>query len=121
MFLVLLMKKKFKWILLVAPLLYTQHAIADEAALDNKAALSLSGYLETYYIHDFNRQSDGERPNFTYSHNIAGKPSVNLALIKAAYLKENIRGNLAIGSGSYMRANYAAEPDDLQKIYEPNI
>lgn len=112
---------KFKWLLLVAPLISTQHAIADEAALDDKAALSLSGYLETYYIHDFNRQSGGERPDFTYSHNIAGKPSVNLALVKVAYLKENIRGNLAIGSGSYMRANYAAEPDDLQKIYEANI
>lgn len=39
--------------------------------------LSMSGYLETYYLHDFNRPNDEIRPSFTYSHNITDSPSIN--------------------------------------------
>lgn len=97
------------------------NAAADEVAPGNSSALHLSGYLESYYIHDFNQQAVHERPGFVYSHNMAGKPSINLALLKAGIDTEKVRANLAIGSGTYMRANYAAEPQDLQKIFEANI
>jgi hypothetical protein len=50
-----------------------------------------------------------------------GKPSINLGFIKASFNNEPLRANLALGSGTYMRANYAAEPKDLQKIFEANI
>lgn len=83
--------------------------------------LRVSGYLETYYLHDFNHPSSNLRPSFTYSHNVTDKPSINLGFIKASVNADRIRANLALGSGTYMRANYALEPRDLQKVFEANV
>jgi len=85
------------------------------------APVQWSAYLETYQIHDFNQPADHRRPDFVYSHNLTDRPSVNLAVLKAALSTERVRGNLALGSGSYMRANYAAEPQGLRNLYEANI
>lgn len=105
----------------MAILLFTNVVYADESLTETESALKVSGYLETYYLHAFNHHSGHLRPSFIYSHNISGKPSVNLAMVKATYSKDTLRANLALGSGSYMRANYALEPDDLQKVYEANF
>ncbi len=100
---------------------FSQQAFAAEASQESPNNLSISGYLETYYLHDFNHPSDDLRPSFTYSHNVTDKPSINLGFIKASFNAERVRTNLALGSGTYMRANYAAEPSDLQKLFEANI
>ncbi|HQN64271.1 MAG TPA: porin [Methylophilus sp.] len=102
-------------------LLFFGASFASMAAEENARVFSLNGYLETYYIHDFDHASNDTRPSFAYSHNKTGKPSINLAIIKARLDSDNIRANLALGSGSYMRANYALEPKDLQKVFEANI
>lgn len=97
------------------------HALfATKAMADAEPVLNLSGYLETYHVHDF-AQNDSARPNFVYSHNVANQPSINLAMLKAAFKNGRVRAHLALGSGTYMRANYALEPDDLQKIFEANF
>lgn len=97
------------------------NAFADEASFKSKIPLKVSGYIESYHIHDFNRSSIGTRPSFAFSHNETGKPSINLAIIQADLDFENVRAHLALGSGTYMRANYAREPDSLQKIYAANV
>lgn len=89
------------------------------AFADSAAELKLSGYFEAYHAHDF-EQSGRSRPDFIYSHNVANHPSINLAMLKAAFTSSRVRANLALGSGTYMRANYALEPKDLQKIVEAN-
>ncbi len=83
-------------------------------------ALTLSGYVESYYVRDFNDPPNHKRPYFTYSHNRANDLSINLAMVKANLNTQRVRGNLALASGTYMRANYAAEPKDLQNIFEAN-
>lgn len=83
--------------------------------------MQLSGYLESYVIDDFNQPANDRRPAFVYSHNITDSPAINLAMLKAALTTERVRGNLALGAGTYMRANYAAEPHGLRNIYEANI
>lgn len=95
--------------------------ITEHAPDHTNRALQFSGYLETYYIHDFNDPGNHRRPDSVYSHNVTDSPSINLAMLKAALTTERIRGNLALGSGTYMRANYAAEPHGLRNIYEANI
>lgn len=95
--------------------LFARSALADTAP-----ELNFSGYLEAYHVHDVN-QDGSTRPNFIYSHDVANRPSINLAMIKAAFNSKVVRANLALGSGTYMRANYAAEPNDLQKIFEANL
>jgi hypothetical protein len=83
--------------------------------------LSISGFAEAYYSYDFNNPVDNNRPSFLYSHNRHNEFNVNLAFVKASYNTEKIRANIAIAAGTYMNANYAAEPGVLKNIYEGNV
>ncbi|RQO29867.1 hypothetical protein DBR32_14915 [Taibaiella sp. KBW10] len=93
----------------------------EENAEPHKNPLSISGYAEAYYLYDANRPIRNERPGFVYSHNRANEVTVNLAYLKAGYSTEKVRASLALAVGTYMNANYAAEPGVLKNIYEANI
>lgn len=83
--------------------------------------ITISGYAEAYYSYDFNKPDNHTRPSFIYSHNRANEVNLNLGLIKAAYNNDRLRANVALGVGTYMNANLAAEPGVLKNIYEANI
>ncbi|HEX5652890.1 MAG TPA: outer membrane beta-barrel protein, partial [Chitinophagaceae bacterium] len=85
-----------------------------------KPVLNFSAFAEVYYAYDCNRPADQNRPGFIYSHNRHNEFSVNLAFIKAAYNAERVRANLAFAAGTYINANYAAEPGVLKNLYEAN-
>ncbi len=83
--------------------------------------LTLSGYIEAYYTHDFtSSKTSQERPGFLYNHKRNREVNLNVAFIKAAYSGERVRGNLAIQVGTYAQYNYAAEQDLVKNIYEAN-
>lgn len=104
-----------KYILIAITLLFIQTTFAQDTT-----SLKISGYLETYYSYDFNKPSNNTRPGFIYSHNRNNEVNVNLAFIKANYQTERVRGNLALALGTYMSANYAAEPDVMKNAFEAN-
>lgn len=81
---------------------------------------TISGYLEAYYNHDFNRPENNTTPSFLYNFNRAGEVNLNLGFIKGTYNSERVRANLTLAVGTYMNANYAAEPGVLRNIYEAN-
>lgn len=83
-------------------------------------AFSISGYLETYYTYDFGNPENHTRPAFTYSHNRHNEINLNLGYIKAAFVTNKVRSNLALAAGTYMNANYAAEPNVLKNLFEAN-
>lgn len=109
--------------LFITPLLsLALTAQAEDAETPNSSTpVQLSAYLETYATEDFNNPVNGRRPDFIYSHHVTDSPSINLAMLKAALTTERVRGNLALGAGTYMRANYAAEPHGLRNMYEANV
>ncbi|GAB3959667.1 porin [Spirosoma harenae] len=83
--------------------------------------LTLSGYIEAYYTHDFTApKTTQERPGFLYNHKRNREVNVNLAFIKGAYVGERVRANLAIQVGTYAQYNYAAEQDLVKNIFEAN-
>lgn len=83
--------------------------------------LKISGFAEVYYQYDLNNPENNSRPGFIYSHNRNNEVNVNLAFVKASYEAERLRANLALGVGTYMNANYAAESGVLKNIYEANV
>lgn len=87
----------------------------------SKNALTVSAYAEIYYQYDFNKPSQGKRPDFIYSHNRHNEFNLNLGFIKASYNKENLKANLAFGTGTYINANYSAEPDVIKNMVEANV
>ncbi|MGB3076279.1 MAG: porin [Chitinophagales bacterium] len=86
----------------------------------SKSNLSFSGYAEVYYTYDFNRPDNHVRPSFIYSHNRHNEFNLNLGFLKASYNSDRVRANVALAAGTYMNANYAAEPGVLKNIYEAN-
>lgn len=83
--------------------------------------LKISGYAEIYYQYDFSNPENNTRPSFVYSHNRNNEVNLNLGFVKANYETETFRGNLALAAGTYMNANYAAEPGVLKNVYEANV
>lgn len=85
-----------------------------------KSTLVFSGYVETYYSYDLGNPDNHNRPGFMYSHNRHNEFNLNLGFLKAAYQSDRTRANLALGAGTYLNANLAAEPNVLKNIYEAN-
>jgi hypothetical protein len=109
-----------KKILVVAFLITGTNLFAQDST--QKAApvnpFTFSGYVEIYYSYDFNKPPDNNKPAFFYSHNRHNEFNLNLGYLKGSYNAERIRANLAIAAGTYMNANYAAEPGTFKNIYE---
>jgi len=81
---------------------------------------TVTGYLETYYVYDFNKPANNTRPSFVYSYNRHNEVNLNLGFVKGSYNTDNVRANLALMAGTYSNANLAAEPGVLKNIYEAN-
>jgi hypothetical protein len=101
-------------------LLFGISAFAQDSTKEQSDPLSFSGFVEAYYGYDFNKPEDNNRPAFVYSHNRHNEFNVNLAYVKGSYNAERVRANIAVAIGTYMNANYAAEPGVLKNIYEAN-
>jgi hypothetical protein len=108
---------KTRLLLLVAFWLGCHYLNAQEQAHE---ALTFSGYLEMYYLFNFNRPANNTQPGFIYSHNRVNEVNVNLGFLKASYETEKVRGNFALMTGTYANANLAAEPGVLKNIFEAN-
>lgn len=92
----------------------------DTTNTNKPSPLTISGYAEAYYSFDLNKPTDNNRPAFLYSHNRHNEFTANLAFIKASYNTERVRANVALAAGTYINANYAAEPGVLKNILEAN-
>lgn len=97
------------------------HAIAQDST--ESAAVSpfaVSAYVESYYVQDFRKTDNHTMPGFIYNHNRTGEVNLNLAFLKGSYTGDRVRANLALAAGTYMNANYAAEPGVLKNVFEAN-
>ncbi len=93
---------------------------AATTAMPN-TGLTVSGYIEAYYNHDFTApKTQQERPGFLYNHKRNREVNVNLAFAKLAYTNERVRGNLALQVGNYAQYNYAAEQELTKNVFEAN-
>lgn len=88
---------------------------------ETKSSFTVSGYVEAYYNQDFNKPLSNSAPGFLYNFNRTGEVNLNLAFMKASYSTDRVRGNLALAAGTYVNANYAAEPGVLKNIFEANV
>lgn len=106
-----------KRILLGTTLLVSIQLFSQDSA---KGPLTISGYTEVYYQYDFNKPQNNNRPGFIYSHNRHNEFNLNLGFIKIGYDDKRVRANLALAAGTYINANYAAEPGILKNVFEAN-
>jgi hypothetical protein len=103
------MQKQMKKLIGILLLLIVNDTVAQNA-------LNISGYMEIYYNHDFNTT-----PSFLYNFTRNNEVNLNLGYLKASYNTDRARANFTFATGTYMNANYSAEPGLLKNIYEANI
>jgi hypothetical protein len=110
------MKTNKLWVLILATVIAVEAFAQD----DKPSPFSVNGYLETYYVYDFNKPENNTRPGFVYSFNRHNEVNLNLGFVRGSYTTDNVRANLALMAGTYPNANLAAEPGVLKNIFEAN-
>lgn len=86
-----------------------------------KPEASLTGFMDVFYVYDFNRPQGTERQAFLFNHNRHNEFNLNLGLVKLSMEHPKYRANLALQTGTYANDNYAAEPGLLKNIFEGSI
>jgi hypothetical protein len=87
----------------------------------NGPEIKLSGFLDVFYVYDFNRPSGASRQPFLFNHNRHNEFNLNLGFVKLAVDHRKYRANITLQTGTYAIDNYAAEPGLLQNIFEANV
>jgi putative OmpL-like beta-barrel porin-2 len=85
----------------------------------SKVKIDFSGYLETYYVYDFNRPDSDLRQIFFYNHNRHNEFNVNLGLLRSSISYENFYAKITIQAGTYVEDNYVNE--DVKFLNEAYI
>lgn len=98
-------------------LLYAQ----NDSTWQQKPTLNLSGFLDVFYVYDFNQPQGTERQPFLFNHNRHNEFNLNLGFVKLELEHTKYRANLALQTGTYSNDNYSAEPGLLKNIFEANV
>lgn len=115
------LKGKMKKILTAIAIILAATGYAqDSTKLQPAPAIIFSGYVEGYYSYDFNKPANNTKAGFIYSHNRHNEFNINLAYVRGAYTAGKVRGTVALAVGTYMNANYTAEPGTLKNVFEAN-
>lgn len=83
--------------------------------------LKVSGFVDVFYVYDFNQPQGTERQPFLFNHNRHNEFNLNLGFVKLELTQAKYRANFALQTGTYANDNYAAEPGLLKNIFEANI
>lgn len=83
--------------------------------------IRISGFMDVFYVYDFNRPETAYRQPFLFNHNRHNEFNLNLGLLTVAVENARYRANLALQTGTYAHDNYAAEPGILKNIFEANV
>lgn len=106
--------------LAIACILQANAQDSTVAVAGNAPPFAVSAYVESYYLQDFRKTDSHTMPGFIYNHSRTGEVNLNLAFLKGSYTGDRVRANLALAAGTYMNANYAAEPGVLKNVFEAN-
>jgi hypothetical protein len=85
-----------------------------------RGPIRIDAFLDTYFAYGFNRPFDRIR-QFATSPARFNDFAVNLAVLHGHYDAERVRASLGLATGTYMEANYVAEPQLFQNIYEAYV
>lgn len=106
---------------LVSFCLLTPVLAQNESSWQEEPEINISGFLDIFYVYDFNEPQGTQRQPFLFNHNRHNEFNVNLAMMKLGLNNAKYRANLALHAGTYPNDNYAAEPGLLKTIYEANV
>lgn len=103
---------------ITAPDTTVTRAAASAPAPPAASPLTFYCFVDGYFGYDFHDPASHVRPGFLYSHNRTNEFALNQGLVGARYQDAHVRAALGLHAGTYVEANYAAEPNTLKNIYE---
>ncbi|MFD0933559.1 porin [Psychroflexus salinarum] len=116
------MKKLFKNTYLLALLLFSINTYSQvNEAWEEKPSLSIYGFVDAFYMYDFNEPQGNKRQSFLFNHNRHNEYNLNLGLIKLGLDHSRYRANLALQAGTYANDNYAQESGVFKNVFEANV
>lgn len=86
-----------------------------------KPNFTIEGYLDAFYVYDFNQPLSQKRQPFLFNHNRHHEVNLNLGYLKLGMEHAKYRAKLILQTGTYTDDNYAAEPQILQRLFEANV
>lgn len=111
-----------KYIIYLLLLLTFNFAQAQTSAVwKEKPMLNFSGFVDIFYVYDFNKPDDVKRQPFFYHHNRHSEFNLNLGLLQFNLTHTKYRAVLALHTGTYVEDNYAAESGVMKIINEAKI
>ncbi len=89
--------------------------LASDTIQPPVSKFNVTGAVDVYYAYDFNQPIQKDRQYTTQAarHN---EFNINWAYIHLNYFDNQVRGNLALHTGTYAVFNYADEPNQLLKL-----
>lgn len=110
-----------KW--LYAALVMSMPVLASSQAdtlWKQKPTLKVHGYVDVFYVYDFNHPQAEFRQAFLYNYNRHNEFNLNLGYMKLGIGQTKYRANLAFQAGTYATDNYASEPNLMSHVFEAN-
>jgi hypothetical protein len=104
--------------LVLAVVTFTAAAAQEDQGWEGAPALGISGFLDVFYVYDFNRPPGDFRQEFLFNHNRHSEFNLNLGLVGLSLEHSKYRAKVTLQTGTYANDNYAAEPGVLKNIFE---
>ncbi|PRY11367.1 putative OmpL-like beta-barrel porin-2 [Pontibacter ummariensis] len=82
---------------------------------EDEKPFELSGGVDVYYAYDFSEPIGQERLFTTQAFRHNGF-NLNWGFLQATYATDKVRATFALQTGTYVQANYAAEPNELTRL-----
>jgi hypothetical protein len=101
-------------------LIFLSQAAYSQSAWREKPKTTFSGFVDVFYVFDFNKPGTNSRQPFFYNHNRHNEFNLNLGYLKVSTENSRYRANIALQAGTYPNDNYAAELGALKNIFEAN-
>ena len=90
-----------------------------EIMKSDSTKIHIGGYVDVYYGFDFSQPADKNRPYFVTNsrHN---EVAVQMAMLDFKFISPKARAIIRPAFGTFMQANYTAEPPAFRLLYEAN-
>jgi hypothetical protein len=91
--------------------------VMDTTDFRYQGKVTVEGYIDGYYSYDFNKPPSGNKP-YAVSMARHNEMTINLAFVDLKYSSSRLRARVVPGFGTYINANYSAEPGALKYLVE---
>ena len=106
------------FVVVLAVLSTTAGSAQEYQGWEGPPSLGIAGFIDVFYVYDFNRPPGDFRQEFLFNHNRHNEFNLNLGLVGLDLAHPKYRAKFTLQTGTYANDNYAAEPGVLKNIFE---